>query len=237
MAAFAGRDAWSPIGPQGSVGFNSAAFDPVDPSVIYLALQQWPLQPSNTGGGVAKSVDGGKTWRTVSEGLPPGGISFLWISSVDRSLLFAASGDGYYRSENGGSSWTRLAEPIGSDACRQAVEWFCSPLSLSAHEARTVYAADRTGIFKSIDAGLSWETLSDPNPASPGAQHVEADPFHEGCLFALNGREIYRSEDDGRSWAVPSPGIAGGFGAFWIDRNEADVLFATNGRADLFYRS
>ncbi|HET7452565.1 MAG TPA: hypothetical protein VFL12_07475, partial [Thermoanaerobaculia bacterium] len=186
VPAGAGRLRWTLLpGLPGEPVINSVAIDPQDAAILYAAVQQWPLQFTNRGGGVARSVDGGATWKPMSEGLSSEGVAFLKISGVDDHLLFAESGGGFYRSENSAATWTRLGAPIGNDSCRQILTYFCdTTLSVSALQRATVYAADQTGVFKSLDAGRTWVRLADPSPLATGALQIEADPSRAGILYA-----------------------------------------------------
>ncbi len=62
-----------------NVGGSDVEIDPSNPDIVYASLWEVRLGPwedgnqySGTGGGVFKSTDGGKTWRTLTNGLPKG---------------------------------------------------------------------------------------------------------------------------------------------------------------------
>jgi hypothetical protein len=65
----------------------------------------------------------------------------------------------------------------------------------------------RCRVFRSADAGVSWEPLSDGLPAGPFYPSVlrdamcadSADPV--GVYFGTRSGEVYASRDEGDSWA------------------------------------
>src|SRR5262249_30180555 len=83
----------------------SLVIDPRNPSVLYATFDQGPHQ----GGGVAKSQDGGSTWRTI-RGLAGGGL--LTMDPEDSSKLFVSvngiAGTSVFVTANGGATWNLI---------------------------------------------------------------------------------------------------------------------------------
>src|SRR3954465_1621907 len=110
-----------------NIGAADVQIDPEHPDVAYAALweaRQGPWENAawnGTGGGIYKSVDGGKTWNQLTTGLPEGIIqSNLTISTSNPKRLFASvAAQGVvnlYRSDDAGHSWaiaTTDARPAG----------------------------------------------------------------------------------------------------------------------------
>ena len=89
------------------------------PEVIFLGNGEGP---PGTVGAVARSTDGGLTWR---EGRMPGRAnSTVWTFAVhpaDPALVYAASvSGGVYRSTDGGSAWEKLPREFGEI---RAIAW------------------------------------------------------------------------------------------------------------------
>src|SRR5436189_5055676 len=61
-----------------NIGASDVQIDPGDPQIVYAALWESREGPwengvfNGEGGGIFKSVDGGKTWAQLTKGLPPG---------------------------------------------------------------------------------------------------------------------------------------------------------------------
>ena len=105
-------------------GAIDLAFKPGDPDVVYAALWQtrrppWNVYPpsSGPGGGLYKSIDGGKTWAALAgHGLPasPGRIG-LAVTPAKPDRVYAlidAEAGGLYRSDDAGASWTKVTGDI-----------------------------------------------------------------------------------------------------------------------------
>jgi photosystem II stability/assembly factor-like uncharacterized protein len=82
------------------------------PEVIFLGNGDGP---PGTVGAVARSTDGGVTWR--EESMPGRANSTVWTFAVhpaDPSLVYAASvSGGVYRSTDGGAAWEKLPREFG----------------------------------------------------------------------------------------------------------------------------
>ncbi len=105
-----------------NTGAVDLAFDPRNAQTIYGVMWASRRPPWTTGGsygaagsGLYKSVDGGKTWRQLTKGLPFGtdlGRIGLAIAPSDPSRMYAlvqsSKAGGVYRSDDAGESWQRL---------------------------------------------------------------------------------------------------------------------------------
>src|SRR5437764_1946598 len=63
-----------------NVGASDVLIDPSDPNIVYASLWESREGPwengvfNGDGGGIFKSIDGGKTWRQLTNGLPSGTV-------------------------------------------------------------------------------------------------------------------------------------------------------------------
>src|SRR4029450_5825370 len=118
-------------------GCSDVALDPASPETVYAALyprQRTPWSftsgPGVTGGedvgGIFKSINGGTSWKKLTDGLPtqPGRIG-LAVSAANPRVVMAvvqsyeggtssiddmrSKNGGVFRSENGGEKWTRVS--------------------------------------------------------------------------------------------------------------------------------
>ena len=155
-------DAWSPLGP-GNIGGRTRVvrFHPIVHTTLFAA---------GVSGGIWKSDDDGVTWRPMGDGLTNIAVNALAIDAQRPSRMYVGTGEGYFReeirgtglplrgggvfvSDNGGSSWERLAATDTAD-----FHWV-NDLELGIADTRRVYAATRTGVWRSNDAGLTWTRL------------------------------------------------------------------------------
>lgn len=153
---------WRFLGP-GNVGGRTRVLviDPVEPDVMYTA---------GVSGGIWKTTTGGTRWTPVGDDLANIAVNSLVMHPTDRNVLYAGTGEGYFREEvrgtalplrgNGifvtrdaGETWTQLASTGSSDF------HFVNDLVISTHDPSRVYAATRTGVWRSRDGGTTWQRV------------------------------------------------------------------------------
>ena len=139
----------------------------------------------------------GEQWESYG---PYGGyINDLAQAAALHSRLYAAIGDGVYRSDDGGSTWNRTRLP----------QMTAYAVTVSALDANVVYAGTEDGVYKSTDGGDVWLTMG-LHEARVNA--VALDPDNSDIVFAGTGeplvdwigeREaIYKSTDGGQTWTM-----------------------------------
>ena len=155
---FHGRplDRWTPLGP-GNIGGRTRALiiDPADPRIVYAA---------GVSGGVWKSYNGGEEWTAIGDEMTNIAVSALVLDPNDHRTLYAGTGEGYYREEvrgtglplrgfgmyvtrDAGETWTHLTSTANAD-----FHWV-NDLVIRGSD---LFAATRTGVWQSSDAGQSW---------------------------------------------------------------------------------
>jgi hypothetical protein len=159
-ASLAGR--WQFLGP-GNIGGRTRVvlIDPADPNVMYSA---------GVSGGVWKSVTGGTQWTPVGDDLMNMAVNAMVLHPTDRKVLYAGTGEGYFREEqrgtglplrgngifvsrDGAETWAQLPSTGGED-----FHWV-NDLAISPHDPSRIYAATRTGVWRSKDAGTTWSNV------------------------------------------------------------------------------
>lgn len=135
-------------------------------------------------------------------------------------------GAGIYRSDDWGSTWMYLSSVVDSDKKTLPVQkhWIESELlSVVSYQVKNVCGTNQLltcdpfcpeviyfgewteGIYRSSDAGLTWERISQALPFGLHRASVlnvlRADPFRPGVLYAGFIREgLWVSEDRGKQW-------------------------------------
>ncbi|MBK8489510.1 MAG: hypothetical protein IPL49_01075 [Saprospirales bacterium] len=110
----------------GKTGCTEIAMHPKDPNILFAGFYHRLREPywftsGGESGGLFKSIDGGQTWRKLTEGLPTGETGMIDISicnkypnimvaavEADENLPEGVPGSGVYRSDDGGETWTFL---------------------------------------------------------------------------------------------------------------------------------
>ena len=137
-------------------------------SFAYDPSRQGRYFASPTVGGVWETLDGGRTWRSIGDGLPSqavGAIAYdaplhrIIVGSGDNSFGGSGiAGPGVYFSSNDGRSWHRAA---GVPDMILSFKVAVSPLG----GGKTLYAATSKGLFRSTNGGVSF--VNDKLPTSP----------------------------------------------------------------------
>jgi photosystem II stability/assembly factor-like uncharacterized protein len=186
-----------------NTGAIDVVFDPHNSNVVYASLwqvrrQPWNFNSGGAGSGLYKSVDGGLTWKQLQGGgLPEGNLGRIGIavSGADSNRVYAlieAKEGGLYRSNDVGSTWTR----VNDDERYRQRAWYFSHVFADPKQVDTVYVLN-TGAFRSNDAGKTFELL----PAPHGDHHgLWIDPTNPQRLFNSNDGGVTISVDGGKTW-------------------------------------
>jgi photosystem II stability/assembly factor-like uncharacterized protein len=190
---------------------HSLAVDPTDPAKVVVG--------GHDGGAI--SSDGGETWRQASglEGADPMG----WvIDPQNPSEMYVGGHPGFYHSEDGGKSFSQDNSGLpGNDV---------HGLGMDPQNPDTLYAyiVDE-GIYRSPDAGESWEPVSsEAGIMGP----ILVDPRDSDTLYIFSMEGGFRkSTDGGETWQTVSPFPGGGM-VMSISQSweNPDTFYAANGR-------
>jgi len=207
----------------GSVGAIAVAES--DPNVVYVGMGEHAVRGVMThhGDGVYKSTDAGKTWKRA--GLESSQhISRIVIDPKDSNIvLVAAQGAlyspsqqrGVYKSIDGGANWKKV---LSVDDKTGAAE-----LSMDMNNPRILYAAmwehgrlpwkvisggPGSGLYKSTDAGETWEKLKDGLPEEMGKMSIAVSRSNPETVYALiesdSDKEaggLFISTNAGKKWS------------------------------------
>lgn len=189
-------------------------------------------------GGVLRSDDAGETWRLAggSSGepvfdIPPEPFVFADVHSVvghpsSPDLIFAATAEGLYRSDDGGERWT--VSHAGS-YCRAAWVDGADPDHIVLGPADTVQTNRKNGrIEESTDGGRTWQRASEGLDTPWPDRMVERFIGVDGDLLAVtNDGRVYTAlpatlcwerilaevEGVNAAWSIPDePGADGSHG-------------------------
>ncbi len=177
------------------LGAIDLAFDPLDTKIVYATL--WNVRrppwfiyaPANgPGAGIYKSIDGGSTWKEISEGIPLEGRGHIGIAvaPLNRNRLYAvvdAKEGGVFISNDAGTTWTRLS----SDKRLWDRGWYFEKVSVDPKNADTVYVMN-TSMYRSNDAGKTWTAIK----GAPGG-----DDYHQLWINPDDPKRMILASDQG----------------------------------------
>jgi photosystem II stability/assembly factor-like uncharacterized protein len=127
--------------------------------------------------GIFRSADSGAGWTRISKGPDDPFVRAVALLPGDDRVAFTLTPTGLFRSADGGGGWTRRGGGLPfTDITGLALD----------PDGRTLYAADFSGngLFRSQDAGLSWQPFSTDGLHSSRIWGVALDPSSPGRLLA-----------------------------------------------------
>ena len=186
---------WRPITPQlqqSSGSFEAIAASDLHPEVAYVGFRGLQLGEGNENlfNGIAKTTDGGQTWRIV----------FKESNQAAANLA---------------PSWIEQRAGQGNENI-----WFDAPDSLGVAPTNpdVAYATDLFRTYRTLDGGASWQEmnskeLSDGSWRSRGLDvttnyGVQFDPFDSRHMYMDNTDiGLFQSTNGGQSWRSTSEGV------------------------------
>jgi photosystem II stability/assembly factor-like uncharacterized protein len=244
-----GEMRWRMIGPFRGGRTVAASGVPGNTNVFYMA-------PNN--GGVWKTTDAGRTWAPIFDGQPTGSIGALAVSWSRPDRIWVGSGeglhrpdlsvgDGMYRSDDAGQTWTKLGLADGQQIAAIAADPKDADRAFVAVLGHPYGANETRGVFRTADAGRTWERVL-YRDADTGGAAVALDPQNSETVYAAlwssrlgpwengdwegPGTGLYKSTDGGATWrriGKGLPGFAEGGGriGFGIAPSDPKRVYAT----------
>jgi photosystem II stability/assembly factor-like uncharacterized protein len=125
-----------------ALGVTRIKVDPHQPDTVYAA----------TLNGLYKTIDGGQSWTRIGETLSDQMLSDLILDPTHSHVVYVANRNGVFRSEDGGSIWESRNTGLSNVNIRA--------LAISPGDSDVLYVGTNgKGLFRSLDRGLSWETV------------------------------------------------------------------------------
>lgn len=196
-----------------NTGASDVRLDPSDPNTVYAALWESREGPwengvwNGTNGGIFKSIDGGKTWNQLTQGLPNDIVQAnLAVSPSSPKSLIAAIATthdvgisvGLYRTDDAGASWRKITDDTrpgtrigGGDLPQPAFD---------PKDANTLYSTSIV-TWRSTDGGKTWTGIRGA-PGGDDYQNIWINPndpkiillaSDQGAIITVNGGETWSS--------------------------------------------
>ena len=207
---------WRHIGPFRGGRSCAVTGVPGKPNLFYFG---------STGGGVWKTLNGGRSWATISDGYFGGSIGSITIAPSDHNVIYVGGGEktvrgnvsygyGLWKTENAGKSWT---------SCGLTTSRHIPRVRVHPTDPNIVYAgvlgdlfkdSQERGVYKSTDGGKTWKKVLYVNLSS-GIVDLCIDPTNHRILYATSwnvrrtpyslssggeGSAIWKSMDSGETW-------------------------------------
>jgi len=201
-----GGQAWRRIAPRGRIdlrSIESAAFDPVDPRILYVGTRHlgW------------KTLDAGAEWMPVHRGMiDDSHVMTLTVDPRYPKTVYATACTGIYRSTDGAAQWTKI-EGI-PDSSRRTRAF------LQDGESNRLLAGTTQGLWISEEGG-AWRCVT-PRDLVINAMLVQQDGT---IVLGTEDAGVLRSSDRGRTWRASNDGFS--------ERFVSRLVFDTAGQRTL----
>ena len=234
------------IGPYRGGRSNCATGVVGDPLTYYMGT---------VGGGVYKTDNAGATWKNISDGqLATGSVGAIAVSESDPNVIYigmgehavrgvmTSYGDGVYKSNDSGKSWTHIGLPESMHISRIRIHPDNPDVVYVAVQGALFGPNPERGIYRSMDGGQNWELVLHVDE-STGASDLSMDMNNPRILYASmwdyqrypwkvrsggKGSGIYKSTDGGDSWEKLTKGLPKEMGKVAVDvsRANSQVVYA-----------
>ena len=179
---------WSAIAPAipATSYFARLVMAPSDATIAYGAPQAvGPVVAGDTSTlyfGLYRSSDGGQTWSPANSGMQTTPIAGLAVNPTNAQLVYVSTDAAFFRSADGGASWTQLLADGGG------------PVAIDPVHAQILFVSGAADIMRSVDGGTSWEAIALPQKLSQSAINaLLVDPNRTSdLLVATNGAGVQR---------------------------------------------
>ena len=191
-----------------NTGAADVEIDPSNPEIVYAALWEAREGPwengswNGTNGGIFKSIDGGKTWKQLTNGLPNDIVQAnLAIAPSAPQILIAAvatkKAGKLYRSEDGGENWKLATE---DDRPGARIGGGDLPLiRIDPQHPEIVYSASVV-CWKSTDGGKTWEGWRGA-PGGDDYQNVWINPTNSDMILLGSDQGAIVTVNGGATWS------------------------------------
>jgi photosystem II stability/assembly factor-like uncharacterized protein len=203
------------IGPAAGGRVCRVAGVPGNPLIYFAATAS---------GGVWQSLDGGLSWKCVTEKLPTSTAGSIAVAPSDPNVVYMGSGEanirnnvvpgnGIYKSTDGGSNWTQVWKQDGQIGT-MVVHPRNPDVAFAAVLGKAFGPSGERGVYRTTDGGKTWVPVLKKDQDT-GASDVALDPSNPNIVFAGlwqtrrrpweltsggPGSGLYISRDGGTTW-------------------------------------
>jgi photosystem II stability/assembly factor-like uncharacterized protein len=215
---------WRMIGPFRGGRTVGATGVPGKPNVFLIGVNN---------GGVWKTTDFGRTWKPLFDDQPTGSVGCVAVAPSNPDVLYVGSGeglqrpdlstgDGVYKSTDGGKTWKNVGLRDGQQIPAILVDPRDPDRLFVAVLGHPYGPNAERGVFRSTDGGKSWKKIlyKDENT---GAVALAFDPTDAQTVYAVlwesrqgpwenahwQGKNsgLYKSTDGGDTWRPLTKGL------------------------------
>lgn len=243
---------WKPIFEKyGAYAIGCLEMDPNNPNVVWAGTGENNSQRAlGYGDGVYKTEDGGKSWkhkglktsRQIGKILVDPRNSDVVYVAAEGSVWGPGGERGLYKTTDGGKTWQAIKTISDHTGASDMVMDPRDPdvIYVSFHQRRRhvftkINGGPESAIYKTTDAGKTWEKLSSGLPGGDvGAIGLAISPVNSDYVYAIieaTGRSggFFRTTDRGASWQKMSSYVARSpqyYNEIFCDPKDVDKVYS-----------
>ena len=239
---------WRFLGLEDSYHIGRIRVHPGNPDIVYVAAMGNLWQPGEARG-VYRSTDGGESWEKVLYANENAGAVDLAFEPGNPRIIYASTwnvrrtphgfssggpGSDLWKSSDSGNSWEKLTDLPGMPAAPRGI----IGVSVSPADPDRVWAiieAADGGVFRSDDAGESWERINSDRALRSRAWYytrIIADSQNADKVYVMNV-SYGVSTDGGRTFSLQRA-PHGDHHDLWIDPADNErMIIADDGGAQV----
>jgi photosystem II stability/assembly factor-like uncharacterized protein len=208
---------WREIGPMRAGRTRALAGVPSQPMTFYFGA---------VNGGVWKTTDAGQTWTDLWAAQPSGSIGAIAVAESNPDVIYVGSGeglarpdlstgDGVYKSIDGGQHWQHLGLTDGQQIGGLAIDPTDPNRVFVAVTGHPYGPNAERGLYRSVDGGKTFQKVlfldnqtgandvqidpKNPKIVFAGMWQRQEGPWENGAFSGTNGG-LFRSTDGGDTW-------------------------------------
>lgn len=244
---------WGFVGPLNTGGrITDVAIAPHNDDHLYVATAT---------GGIFRSYDRGANWTPIFDDEARLSIGDIAIASSNSQRIYAGTGeangsatdgaffgDGIYRSDNAGDTWTNIGLPESNHIGRIVVDPTNPDRVFVAATGQLYGKNSNRGIYRTLNGGGSWEQVlfvTDSTSAIDVAMNVANTDIIYAAMWERTRKPwerdygglssaIHRSKDGGSTWE--QLGIANGLPAPDVDTGRIGITVSESDPSTVYAR-
>lgn len=247
-----GTSTWEFVGPLNTGGrVTDVAISPVNDDHLYVATAT---------GGIFRSYDKGSNWTPIFDEMSKPSIGSMAIARSNPLRIYAGTGeangsatdgayfgDGIYRSDDAGDTWTNVGLPESNHVGRIVVDPANPDRVFVAATGKLYGTNQERGIYRTTDGGGSWDQVlfvTDSTSAIDVAMNVANTNIIYAAMWERTRKPwernyggvtsaIHRSMDGGNTWTqlgvangLPAPSTQTGRIGLAVSESDPSTVYA-----------